>query len=128
MEIGAVIERAEHLARVDADAASDAATIRAALVAARQLTAWVDARQASLVTRLSEQVSFPESEIAETSKTSLAQALKTRESADTLANAPRLADQLGDGAITSGHIDVLTRCSKSLDDGQRDTAQHLGRS
>ena len=119
MEIGLVIERAQHLAAVDADATADATAIEEALVTARQLTSWVESREASLVGRLSAQVSFPEAAIASASKSSIGQASKTCERADTLGRTPRLAAQLDDGAITSSHVDVLTRCSKQLDQQQR---------
>jgi hypothetical protein len=119
MEIAAVVERVERLAAVDANTAADAAAIEAALVTARQLTGWIEARQASLVARLSAQVSFPEAAIASASKLSIGQASKTCERANTLGRTPRLAAQLDHGAITAFHVDVLTSCSKQLDDQQR---------
>lgn len=119
MEIGAVVERVEHLAGVDADGAAPAEVLTAALVSARELMGWVEARQASLVARLSTLVSFPEAAIAMASKTSVGQAVKTKERSDTLGRVPTLADRLGDGAITAAHVDVLTRCSKQLDADRR---------
>ncbi len=119
MEIAAVIQRVERLSSVDADNAAGAAELESALVTARQLAGWLEARKASLVARLSSQVSFPEATIAAASKTSIGQAATTRERAETLGSTPSLADKLDDGAITAAHIDVVTRSSKQLDDSQR---------
>jgi hypothetical protein len=119
MEIGAVVERVERIAAVRADAAADAGLIEAGLVAVREVTAWADAQQTALVRQLASQVSFPEAVIARTSKTSIGQAAKSRDRADTLDRTPNLAGRLGDGAITAGHVDVVTRCSTQLDDRQR---------
>lgn len=119
MEIAAVIERVERLSSVDADAAAGAAELESALVIARQLAGWLESRKASLVARLSSQVSFAEATIAAASKTSIGQAATTRERAETLGCIPCLAEKLDDGAITAGHIDVVTRSSKQLDERQR---------
>ncbi len=119
MEIGAVVERVERIAAVRADGAADAGLIEAGLVAVREVTAWADAQQAALVWQLASLVSFPEATIAKTSKTSIGQAAKSKDRADTLDRTPNLAGRLGDGAITAGHIDAVTRCSKQLDDRQR---------
>lgn len=119
MEIGAVVERVERIAAVRADAAADAELLEAGLVAVREVTAWADAQQAALVSQLASKVSFPEAAIAKTSKTSVGQAAKSKDRADTLGCTPNLAERLGDGAITAGHVDAVTRCSKQLDDGQR---------
>ena len=45
MEIGGVIERAERVAAVRADAAADKHTVESGLVAVRELRAWCDARE-----------------------------------------------------------------------------------
>ncbi len=119
MEIDAVVERVERIAAVRADGAADAGLIEAGLVAVREVTAWADAQQAALVWQLASLVSFPEATIAKTSKTSIGQAAKSKDRADTLDRTPNLAGRLGDGAITAGHIDAVTRCSKQLDDRQR---------
>ena len=119
MEIGAVVERVERIAAVRADAAADAELIEAGLVAVREVTAWADAQQAALVRQLASKTSFPEAAIAKTSKISVGQATKSKDRADTLDRTPNLAGRLGDGAITAGHVDAVTRCSKQLDDRQR---------
>ncbi len=119
MEIATVIERVERLSSIDADTSAGAVELESALVTARQLAGWVEARQASLVARLSAQVSFPEATIAAASKTSIGHASKTKERSDTLVHIPSLADKLDHGAITAAHVDVVTRSSKQLDEHQR---------
>ena len=114
-----MIERVERLSTIDADTTADADELESALVTARQLAAWVEARQASVVARLSAHVSFPEATIAAASKMSVGQASKTRERSDTLTHVPALASKLDHGAITAAHVDAVTRSSKQLDDRQR---------
>ena len=63
---------------------------------------------------------FPEKTIADAAKSSIGRASKTTERATTLDATPTLASALGDGAITAGHIDALTRTSKKLDPAKRD--------
>jgi hypothetical protein len=120
MEIGGVIERVERICVVRSDRAAGAELIETGLIAVREVQAWCDAQHAGLVARLAEIDSFPEQRIANASKTSLGQAAKSTERSATLGATPRLAGALGDGAITSGHIDAVTRASKQLDTGQRD--------
>jgi hypothetical protein len=120
MEIGGVIERVERIAVVRSHPAAGAELIETGLIAVREVQAWCDAQHAGLVARLAEVDSFPEQRIAKASKTSLGQAAKTTERSATLGATPRLAGALGDGAITSGHIDAVTRASKQLDTTQRD--------
>lgn len=119
MDLDEVVERVRRLPMVDGDRAADPESFETALVAARELAGWVEARQASLISRLSDSVSFPEATIAAASKTSIGQAAKVRDRADTLAATPQLSGALDDGAITAGHVDVVTRSSKQLDDTRR---------
>lgn len=119
MNDAAVIERVRRLSRVEADSAADPESVEEALVAAREVSAWVEARQAGLIARLSSQVSFPEAAIAKASMSSLGHATKSKDRSETLGQIPNLADRLGDGVITAGHVDVVTRCSKQLDDRRR---------
>jgi hypothetical protein len=119
MDVASVVERVERLSAVDADPMAAAELLQSGLVAARELVGWVEARQASLISRLSAQVSFPEATIANAAKTSVGQASKVVERSDTLGRTPHLAERLGDGQITAGHVDAVTRCSKQLDGGQR---------
>ena len=114
-----MIERAERVAAVRSDAAADKATVRSGLVAVRELRAWCDAQHAGLVSQLAAVDSFPEAMIAAADKTSVGKASKSTERAGTLAATPTLADALGDGAITAGHVDAVTRAGKQLDESQR---------
>ncbi len=119
MEIAAVIERVERIAEVRADPTAPRSTITSGLVAVREAQSWLDAQHAGLVAQLRAVDSFPEKTIADAAKTSLGQASKTTERSATLTATPKLASALGDGAITAGHVDAVTRTSKKLDDAQR---------
>ncbi|BAN00970.1 HNH endonuclease signature motif containing protein [Ilumatobacter coccineus] len=120
MTPGAIFERAQRIARVRGDAAAGSPAIRRAMVDAREVKAWVDAQLAGLIGQLSDVEAFPEAAIADAARCSLAQANKDRERSDTLAETPGMADALGDGAITAGHVDAVTRGSKKLDGEQRE--------
>ena len=114
-----VAERASHVAAVRSDVTASPHEIKGALVAARQVRAWADAQEAALIMQLGKVELFCEPTIADAGKCSLGRANQTRERAETLDATPRLADALADGAITSGHVDALTRGSKQLDQEQR---------
>ncbi len=120
MTPNAVAERASHVAAVRSDAAAQSPGIKAALIATRQIRAWADAQEAALIVQLGKVEAFCEPTIADAGKCSLGKANRTKERADTLDATPRLADALADGAITSGHVDALTRGSKQLNDDQRE--------
>ncbi|HSL72859.1 MAG TPA: DUF222 domain-containing protein [Ilumatobacteraceae bacterium] len=120
MDRSGVIERVERIAEVRATPAADAVMVQSGLVAVREIRAWCDAQQAGLVTQLQAVSSFPEAAIAEADRSSITAATKTTERSETLAATPKLADALGDGAITAGHIDAVTRSSKQLDPAQRE--------
>lgn len=122
MALAAVMERMERVvatraAVVAGDAAVD--DLRAGLGDIRDVRAFLDATEATIVSALKPAVSFPESDIAGESRGSLSGAAQTVERSDTLDAAPRLAAALGAAAITSGHVDALTRVGKGLDAGQR---------
>jgi hypothetical protein len=119
MEIAGVVERVERISAVRSDPGAGGDLIGSGLVAIREVQAWCDAQHAVLVARLREVDSFPEQRIASASKTSLAQAAKASERSATLSATPALAEALGDGAITAGHIDAVSRASKSLDGAGR---------
>ena len=112
-----MIERVERLAGTGCRVSKS--DLEAGLVAAREIDAWVEARRAAIVSQLAAVDSFPEATIARAAKTSVGKASRSTERADTLAKSPGLAEALGDGAVTPGHVDVLTRASKQLDAGQR---------
>ena len=99
---------------------ADTAVLGAALVAERELRAWLDASQAQLATMLAAVSSFPEQSIAESSKGSLGQASTVMERAATLESTPAIAAALDRGALTAGHVDAITRAGKTLDPSQRD--------
>ena len=119
MEIAAVLERVERLADAGADGHVSKHDLEAGLVAAREIEAWVESRRAAIVTRLAAVDSFPEATIAKAAKTSVGKASRSTERAGTLVGSPRLAEALGDGAVTPGHVDAVTRAGKQLDEGQR---------
>jgi hypothetical protein len=113
-------ERAARVAAVRAETCAPKPAITGALVAARQIRAWVDAQEAGLISQLAAVDSFPEATIAQASKGSLGQASKAKERSDTLAATPELAGALEGGLITAGHIDALTRGGKQLEAAQRE--------
>lgn len=119
MTPAAVAERASRVAAVRADVGARSPGIHAALVATRQIRAWADAQEAALIVQLGRVEAFSEPTIADAGKCSLGKANQAKERAATLDATPRLADALADGAITSGHVDALTRGSKQLNDDQR---------
>jgi hypothetical protein len=124
MEITGILERAERI--IDARrGGAEAAVLGAALVAERELRAWLDASQAQLAAMLAVTSSFPEQAIAETSKGSLGQASSVMERAATLESTPAIAAALDRGAVTAGHVDAITRAGKTLDPSQRE--ELLGR-
>lgn len=116
MEIAAVVERVREVAAVRADPAAKPATIEAALRASSQMQAWLASSDAALAARLAQQVSFPEKNIADCTRSTLGAAGKTTERAATLGNVPTLADAFDAAAVTAGHVDAVTRAGKSLDD------------
>jgi hypothetical protein len=120
MEVAGVVERVERIAEVRSNSAASAAVISSGLVAVREAQAWLDAQHAGLVAQLRQVDSFPEKTIADAAKTSLGQASKSTERSATLDATPGLASALGDGAITAGHVDAVTRTSKRLDAFKRD--------
>lgn len=109
----------ERIVAVRSDPAADAGVISAGLVAVREIEAWCAAQHAGLVTALRRVEWFPEKTIADAAKSSLGQASKSTERSATLDATPKLAGALGDGAITAGHVDAVTRASKKLDPVQR---------
>jgi hypothetical protein len=119
METGAVIERVERIGAVRSSPVADAGVIEAGLVAVREVEAWCAAQHAGLVAQLRRVDSFAEQAVAKAAKSSLGAAMKSTERSETLAAVPLLAGALGDGAITAGHVDALTRSSKKLDPCRR---------
>jgi hypothetical protein len=101
MEIAGILERAERVIGARAGGA-DPAALGAALLAERELRAWLDASQAHLATMLAAVSSFPEQAIASSSKGSMNQASSVMERAATLESTPAIAAALDRGAVTAG--------------------------
>ena len=120
MTPGAVVEQVRTIAstRAGLDAAS-AEQIREALRASSKVQAWLASSQAALTRALSKQVSFPEKDVADCTRGSLHEATKTKERADTLGHVPSLAEALDTATITAGHVDAVTKVTKSLDDDEQ---------
>lgn len=127
MDIELVIERVRQVAAARAD--DDVAAIKAGLRSVTQLRAWLAASEAALTAALKPQVTFPEKDVADSTRTSLGEATKTTERSETLAAVPEFADALEQGAVTQGHVDEITKHTKGLDDAQRaelfERAAHL---
>lgn len=119
MDVAVVVERVRVIAAVRADAGAGRCDREAALTELRRVRAWVDASEADLAAGLAAEVSFPEDTLATTSKGSIGAAAKTLERSDTLGAVPSFAAALDDGAITSGHVDAVTRVAKGLEPDQR---------
>ena len=76
--------------------------------------------KAALTSKLATKVSFPEKTIADCTRGTTRDAINDKARADTLEAAPSLADALDSAAITAGHVDAVTKATKSLEDDQRD--------
>lgn len=117
MDIELVIERVQRVAA--ARASDDVAAIKAGLRSVTQLRGWLAASEAALTAALKPQVSFPEKDVADCTRTSLGEATKATERSETLAAVPEFADALDAGAVTQGHVDEITKHTKGLNDAQR---------
>lgn len=129
MEIGTVIEHVRHVDAVRADSRSDGAVpverLEAALCDVARLEAWLAGAKAAITSQLAAQVSFPEKKIADCTRGSTRDAINDKARADTLDDAPSLADALDDARVTAGHVDEVTKATKQLTGDQRD--ELLGR-
>ena len=114
MDTAAASDRVFRIGRACDDLDADASAVEAALVAARELTGWIEARRAALISRLVAVSSFPEATIAEVDRTSLGTASRAKERAETLQATPRLAETLGAGQTTAAHVDAVTRAARRL--------------
>ena len=121
MQIGAIVERAEQVLAVRANTAAGPASIESALRASSQLRSWLASCEAALTARLASQVSFPEKTIADCTRSTQHEATKSKERSDTLNKTPSLANALDNAAVTPGHIDAVTKATKSLDDDDQRT-------
>ncbi|WP_040496087.1 HNH endonuclease signature motif containing protein [Ilumatobacter nonamiensis] len=117
MQLSGVVERLERVVAATGSPDVAPAELRAALEATSEVQSFVAAQRAELVRALGEHpTSFPEAVIADTSGCSLRTASQEKERADTLGRATALADALSDGAISAGHVDVVTRATRNLDE------------
>jgi hypothetical protein len=122
MLLAEAVKRLEHADAVCSSPDSTASDIRTALAATTELQGFIDARRAELIRSLNEiPTAFAEATISETTGCSLGQAAQETERAATLAEAFEMAEALGDGRITAGHVDALTRGARRLDQGGRDS-------
>ncbi len=111
-----MVNRLEKVVAATGSPGAAPADLKAALKAATEIESFVAARRAELIRSLGEHpTAFAEAAIAETSGCSLGAASKEKERADTLGHAGAMCDALSDGAITSGHVDALTRAARGLD-------------
>jgi hypothetical protein len=84
-----------------------------------RLQAWLAGTKAALTSALAAQVSFPEKTIADCTRGSIRDAINDKARADTLTAAPSLADSLDQARVTAGHVDEVTKATRSLDADQR---------
>jgi hypothetical protein len=119
METAAVIERVRDVSSTSGDPAAERSAIEAAITASAQIKSWLAAADARLTQALATQVSFPEKTIADCTRSSLNDASKAKERADTLVKVPGFADALGAAELTPAHVDAITSKAKPLTDDQR---------
>ncbi len=114
-----------HLQRVCSARANDTAApseLSAALAAASRLRAFLAASEANLARRLAATSPFPEGAVADSTRDTTRNAAATLERGETLSHTPGLANAFDNAAVTSAHIDAVTRAAKSLEgDDQRST-------
>ena len=115
MDRGAAIERLELAASVRADASAGLEAVHGALRCVHELRSMLAACEADLTRRVVEASSFPEATLAELARSSTSAASRSIERATTLEALPSIADALGRGAVTPGHVDAITRAGAGLD-------------
>ncbi|NND73553.1 MAG: hypothetical protein HKN44_00965 [Ilumatobacter sp.] len=115
----AVFERLEQVIATRADAAAPLTDVRAALAGVRDVRSFLASVEADLTRRVAAAASFPEADVAESSKGSLHDATATLDRAATLESVPGLAGALEDATVTAGHVDAVTKAAKRLDDDRQ---------
>lgn len=125
MTSNAVIDRVRRLDRlrhgVQSGTTHAVGDLEAGLGDIAKLRSWISATEATIIQELEEATPFPEASIADRNRCSIGAAGRSRERADTLADAAAFAAALSDGTITTGHVDELTRAGKRLESAsQRD--------
>jgi hypothetical protein len=108
------------IAAVRDDGRASPDQLRGALRDVSAVRAWLASSEAALTRALAAQVSFPERDVADCTRGSLHDAIKTKARSDTLDRSASLADALDRADITAGHVDEVTKTITSLDsDDQR---------
>ena len=107
----------------------DRAMLTGAVGALARLRAWLDGREVELAALLAQVASFPEQAIADAARSSLRDAGRVLERAQTTATVVELGEALAAGSVSGGHVDVVGRVLRRLEPHQRrrlvDRAQWL---
>ena len=119
MKKSVIYERVDRVLATRGHADAPVDSLKAALADVRGLRSFLTAAEADLARRLRELASFPEADLAESSKGSLHDATKTLARAETLGQVPGLADALERAVVTAGHVDAVTKAAKGLDDHEQ---------
>ncbi len=120
MDVSSVVEQVRQVSAVRAAESADRAQLEAAMRGIGRLESWLAGTKAAITTKLSAQVSFPEKTIADCTRGTTRDAINDKARADTLDAAPSLADALDQARVTAGHVDAVTKATKSLESDQRD--------
>src|SRR5690349_4187732 len=108
----------DRLAAIDV-AVADRAVLCDMLDGIRRVRARLDGLEAAVARRLEAVSSYPEKVLADRSAGSLREAEAVLQRSATLTAVPVFEAALGDGTITSGHVDVLGRGLRQLEPVQR---------
>ena len=119
MNPAAVLEHVERVSAARAAGDAGRGELEAALRSVVAIESWLTASRATLTSALAAQVSFPEQTIADCTRGSARDAMNDTARASTLGAAPGLADALDRARVTTGHVDAVTRATRSLDEEQR---------
>lgn len=119
MDLAIVVSQVQHIAAVRVDDAAERQDLEDALRNVGRLQSWLASSKAALTSKLASQVSFPEKTLADCTRSSTRDAINDKARADTLDAAPSLADALDTARVTAGHVDEVTKATKSLDESQR---------
>jgi hypothetical protein len=109
---------AQELARVIGSvdlAVADRTAVEAAAVAVRRLLGWCHAHEAAVALRLAQVNDCPQAILANAGRVGLKDADRVIERARTIAAMPNVEHALSDGAVTSQHVDILTKALRRLD-------------
>jgi hypothetical protein len=119
MDLSGVIERAEQITSARTSIPAERTVIEAGLRCITELRSWLSASEAALAARLADQVMFPEKAVADCTRGSLRDAVKTSHRVDTLNALPAFAAALDAGTITPGHVDAITKAARVLEPDRR---------